>query len=182
MALSLANITKDEKLGSLSHAHLRQGVLNLRNALRWHRDQRGDDRCWADDIRLYELIPEKEGVITRLPEWEKMYVECSRFKQMRGSDKHTEIGLMATDSGSFDSDLDKMDGSGLVTEIMKLRDAIIKHRKLGPNKTSEDDAELYALLPEKIPGDFWLPSELLTNCRRFWETKQTHNPERIHEW
>jgi hypothetical protein len=182
MVLSLASSTKDEKLGTLSLTHLKQEILDFRKDLRYHRDQLGDDRCWVDDSLLYEHLPEKKGIITRLPKWDKMAVECSRFQRMRGSGKHTGIGFKEVNYNLFDSDLDKMDSTAMIRELMVLRVAVRKHRDLGPKKTLEDDAELYALLPEKIPADFWLPPELLINCHRFWDIKQTHNPEKIHEW
>jgi predicted transport protein len=28
------------------------------NAIRMHRDQNGDDRCWEDDVTLYKKLPE----------------------------------------------------------------------------------------------------------------------------
>lgn len=33
-------------------------VERLRNAIRQHRDARGDDRCWLDDEELYRTLPE----------------------------------------------------------------------------------------------------------------------------
>ena len=33
-------------------------VLRLRDAIRIHRDQRGDDRCFQDDATLYAVLPE----------------------------------------------------------------------------------------------------------------------------
>lgn len=30
----------------------------LMNAIRKHRDQRGDDRCWLNDEELYKVLPE----------------------------------------------------------------------------------------------------------------------------
>lgn len=33
-------------------------VAFLEAAIRKHRDQRGDDRCWLDDEDLYRLLPE----------------------------------------------------------------------------------------------------------------------------
>lgn len=37
---------------------LRAEVERLRDAVRLHRDQRGDDRCWLDDETLYAILPE----------------------------------------------------------------------------------------------------------------------------
>ncbi len=33
-------------------------IEKLRAAIRKHRDQRGDDRCWLDDEELYKALPE----------------------------------------------------------------------------------------------------------------------------
>ncbi len=33
-------------------------AVRLANAIRRHRDQRGDDRCWLDDEELYRELPE----------------------------------------------------------------------------------------------------------------------------
>jgi len=37
---------------------LRRRVAELESAIRLHRDQRGDDRCWLDDRQLYAALPE----------------------------------------------------------------------------------------------------------------------------
>jgi hypothetical protein len=39
-------------------AVLRNELEVLRDAVREHRDQRGDDRCWLDDEKLYAALPE----------------------------------------------------------------------------------------------------------------------------
>ena len=48
----------DKDLDLVSHNSLKDEVLKLRNAIRSHRDQKGDDRCWMDDIELYKALPE----------------------------------------------------------------------------------------------------------------------------
>lgn len=40
------------------NAEVRAEVDRLREAIRMHRDQRGDDRCWQDDHTLYDVLPE----------------------------------------------------------------------------------------------------------------------------
>jgi hypothetical protein len=37
---------------------LQDELDSLRDAVRKHRDQRGDDRCWLDDEELYRALPE----------------------------------------------------------------------------------------------------------------------------
>lgn len=45
-----------------SHTLTEHALLNeiklLQDAIRKHRDQRGDDRCWLDDEELYKVLPE----------------------------------------------------------------------------------------------------------------------------
>jgi hypothetical protein len=42
----------------LRESELFAEVERLRTAIRKHRDQRGDDRCWMDDEELYKALPE----------------------------------------------------------------------------------------------------------------------------
>lgn len=56
-------------------------VERLRNAIRQHMNERGDDRCHADDGRLYAVLPEGD---TR-PERETLVTveNCQRFIECR---------------------------------------------------------------------------------------------------
>lgn len=56
-AVSAAQGREEERLrDALSVAQA--NVAGLRAAVRKHRDQRGDDRCWLDDEELYQALPE----------------------------------------------------------------------------------------------------------------------------
>lgn len=58
----------DQDLETMSTDLLREEVKKLRDVIRYHRDQKGDDRCWVDDLRLYETLPEgSEGYDSTLP-------------------------------------------------------------------------------------------------------------------
>lgn len=48
----------DLALVGTNQKRLIEMVLELRKAIRSHRDQRGDDRCWMDDEELYKVLPE----------------------------------------------------------------------------------------------------------------------------
>lgn len=49
-------------------------------AIRKHRDQRGDDRCWLDDRELYTALPEGlDGADLRLHCPEEMLANCKRY-------------------------------------------------------------------------------------------------------
>lgn len=55
-------------------------VQQLESAIRKHRDQRGDDRCWLDDEELYKVLPEgysppKRDSAVELKMCEK-YISC----------------------------------------------------------------------------------------------------------
>lgn len=53
-----------ERLAALvgDEESVRAGILRrcyaMEQAVRKHRDQRGDDRCWVDDEELYKALPE----------------------------------------------------------------------------------------------------------------------------
>jgi len=54
----------------------------FRHAIRNHRDQRGDDRCYLDDAELYSVLGESEAV-TVLPPKEVFLANCARFHASR---------------------------------------------------------------------------------------------------
>lgn len=58
-----------------------QEVKRLRRAIRKHRDERGDDRCWLDDETLYGVLPEGFTPPTRDTRVEKS--NCDRFISSR---------------------------------------------------------------------------------------------------
>ncbi len=57
-------------------------IARLKNAIRRHRDNRGDDRCWLDDQELYAALGETEAVFI-LPPRPVFLKNCERFFDMR---------------------------------------------------------------------------------------------------
>lgn len=57
-------------------------VADLVEAIRHHRDQRGDDRCWLDDQELYAVLGEGPAE-TGLPPRDIFLANCARFWQCR---------------------------------------------------------------------------------------------------
>lgn len=57
-------------------------IAGLENAIREHRDQRGDDRCWLDDERLYAVLPDHTAN-TALPDKATFLKNCERFWKCR---------------------------------------------------------------------------------------------------
>ena len=79
----MTTTTLDQDLEQLTEQELRVEILNLRNGIRLHRNEKGHDRCWVDDLRLYELLPEKLPANTTLPEREEFLANCHRFYESR---------------------------------------------------------------------------------------------------
>lgn len=78
----------DEDVFGLSVHQLQDEVLKLRNGIRAHRDQKGDDNCWLDDqMYLYGLLPEKIGAEPELPNKDLMMLNCSRYYECRQNGK-----------------------------------------------------------------------------------------------
>lgn len=73
---------RDDDLLPLTDEALRTEVRRLRDGIRSHRDQRGDDRCWLDDEKLYGLLPEGVQARTHM-DFELMYPNCRRFLETR---------------------------------------------------------------------------------------------------
>ena len=73
----------DKDLESLSKEELQQEILRLRTGIREHRDAKGHDRCWLDDIDLYNLLPEKLPADTKLPDREEFLTNCNKFYENR---------------------------------------------------------------------------------------------------
>lgn len=67
-------------------------------AIRKHRDQRLDDRCWMDDIELYEALPEgadpKFVDLRQLPEAE-MLANCAQFVKCRRTEATPKEAIVA---------------------------------------------------------------------------------------
>jgi hypothetical protein len=60
----------NEDVEQMSHFEAQTEVLRLREAIRLHRDERGHDRCWLDDMRLYAVLGENSGDQTLPPKCE----------------------------------------------------------------------------------------------------------------
>ena len=77
----------DYDLTTLSPEQLKAELLRLRNGIRQHRDEKGHGRCWLDDLRLYDLLPEKLPADTKLPPREEFLENCARFHETRQGKK-----------------------------------------------------------------------------------------------
>ncbi|MDO8599423.1 MAG: hypothetical protein Q7S02_04905 [bacterium] len=164
-------------------AQLQDRIRVVRSAIRHHRDQRGDDRCWVDDDLLSHVVLGKPD-LTELPSKSTFMGRCRVFhERRRASAPAVPRPIVHEDP---DGDLVTMS----VDELQRVRDALIDgvrtHNEKGEAKTWKDDVALYMMLPEKDLGDLAHPDELLANCERFYEVKcaevESGCPLRPHQW
>lgn len=107
-------------------------IEKLLAAIRKHRDEKGDDRCWLDDVELYRALPEGAvEVDLRLHEPEAMLANCRRFianrhdpsvpyvsPQRRIEELEAEVKRHTTPTDEFDGELVVRDG---VTDVVRAR-------------------------------------------------------------
>jgi hypothetical protein len=63
--------------------YLREKIYELEDAIRNHRDQKGDDRCFLDDMELYKVLGDKVPFDNRLPPKCDFLESCKRFWEQR---------------------------------------------------------------------------------------------------
>ena len=95
----------------------RTEYLKLKTAIRKHSDQRGDDRCWLDDIELYDALGEESaGVNMTLPPKCEFLKSCERFWEQRQFQKQ-------------EPSPDEMTIGQLQNEVKRLRELLSTHEK-----------------------------------------------------
>jgi len=63
----------------------------LRAGIRAHRDARGNDRCWLDDLVLYRLLRDRDTGLTALPDRQTFLANCERFHANRQHSLHRAL-------------------------------------------------------------------------------------------
>ncbi|QQR93018.1 MAG: hypothetical protein IPJ89_02125 [Candidatus Iainarchaeum archaeon] len=186
---------KREELASLGNSALLYAIKERRDYLRWHRDQKLDDRCWIDDLGLWEFLDSTPAHQGKIPSFEEGMRLCKEFYAHRRMDVPDPLpGDAVSDPHQWDVDLTRMHHGELVDVLHAIQQGIQAHSVIGSRpRTHEDDRTLYALLPEKIPADFRLPPEPeflgeakapRAGCPSFWRSHsncktETHD---LHRW
>jgi hypothetical protein len=73
----------DQDLELMDVSQLKQEILKLRNSIREHRDAKGNDRCWLDDVELYQKLPENIQADFTLPEKKEFLKNCEAYHKNR---------------------------------------------------------------------------------------------------
>ena len=167
-------------------------IQRLRAALRYHRGQLGDYRCWVDDVRVYQAANLTSYRLPQIPNTERFEAYCQAFweNRQRPAEKgkgdlslNSERGILPL-APSSDDDLQTKALGDLQSELIRLREGIERHELRGfLGRTAEDDEQLYALLPERTPWNSALPPRevFLPHCREFCSHCQKR-PEHFFEW
>lgn len=67
-------------------------IKELETAIRNHRDQKGDNRCWLDDLELYKVLNDGKSGDLSLPPKCEFLESCSRFWEQRHTNEGATIG------------------------------------------------------------------------------------------
>jgi len=109
-------------------ARLKSEVERFKNAIRKHRDQKGDDRCWLDDLDLYSMLDDGEPVDFSLPPKEEFLKSCERFycqRQNPAAQTHP-LPLGCRTIGQLESLVRRFEGDPDDGGIDRLREANAK--------------------------------------------------------
>lgn len=68
-------------------------IVKLRAQIRSHRDAKGNDRCWENDVALYKLLPEPlpEEFTPEMPPACEFMLRCAEYRKQQAQD--TEIWI-----------------------------------------------------------------------------------------
>lgn len=67
----------------MNKSELSAEIERLKNAIRNHRDQKGDDRCWMDDQELYAVLGDGNLGDNTIGDPKKMLRNCEKFIAVR---------------------------------------------------------------------------------------------------
>lgn len=75
----LKSVEFRKKIDEMSIQELKDEIIKLRQAIILHRDERGHDRCWLDDCRLYQVLGDVNPNEMILPPKEEFLQNCEQY-------------------------------------------------------------------------------------------------------
>lgn len=182
-------------LARFSDGLLLAAILERRQVIRGHRDARGDDRCWLDDYLVWAMLDDSAPASTSPPPLQVAMMKCREFYRLRRADFADPIPTDAIiNPALWNQDLRQMTRERLLDELVKIQEAIRRHRDIPDSpRIIDDDRALYSVLPENIPADFRLPPEEefigaakapAAGCPAFWRSHLSCQCSRhnLHQW
>jgi len=160
--LALPSTHEDLTELRLTRAQLIDAIKRRRKAIRKHRDQKGDDRCWLDDFWLYVFLNDSKPAPTKVPAFEPGLEQCKLFFVFRRADAPDPLPPDAIlDRRFWEGGLNQRPVWDLILILRQIQEALKAHRDLPEQENRprnlHDDRRLYSVLPEKMPADFRLP-------------------------
>lgn len=167
-------------------------IIAIRAAIRYHRGQISDFRCWVDDLRLYEITGLADPQERTVPSTERFLQRCEAYWELRQRPAEIGRGSASLNSESAplsipqysNQDLDQLSPHELAETLNSLIAVVSDHCAAGfLGRTHTDDEKLYAVLPEQTEWSSALPARhvFLTNCERFCAHCQKR-PEDLLDW
>jgi hypothetical protein len=167
-------------LQRLSKSQLISLIKERRKVIRYHRDQKGDNRCWLDDFLVWDML---ENSTLSVPDsFEGKMKICREFYTYRRAKKDDSFPVVSSFSTHSDRELKSLNKIQLILQIFIIQGVIGSHRDIsGRPRSNKDDAELYLVLPEDTKADFRLPKrkEFLgeakapnAGCPSFWRSHE----------
>ena len=164
----------------------------IRAAIRYHRAQISDYRCWVDDLRLYQVaeIPGYSNLVVPSPN--EFMSRCESFWDNRQRLNERGLGDKLIDSSKCaleidvdsNADIEGLSEQSLSELLSGLQSAVKQHESKGfQGRSVTDDVKLYAMLPDQLEWNSSLPERgyFLSNCSKFCQHCQSH-PESLLEW
>lgn len=63
----------------MTSAQLRRELMQLRHAIRKHRDAQNNARCWHNDLQLYAALPEEQDPGKMIGDEATLLRNCKRY-------------------------------------------------------------------------------------------------------
>lgn len=73
----------EETFADIALVSALERIRQLENAVKKHRDQKGDDRCYLDDLELYKVLYDNVEPDLALPSKEVFLKNCERYFECR---------------------------------------------------------------------------------------------------
>jgi hypothetical protein len=73
----------DADIKEMTVEQLQEKLQVIRDVVRWWSNQKGDDRCWLDDVKVMEAVLPHGEVNFEMPTDLEFIKNCIRFKESR---------------------------------------------------------------------------------------------------
>lgn len=143
----------------MTHDEALKRIQELDQAIRNHRDARGDDRCWLDDIELYKMLGESEvpeAMKLSLPDKEAFLGRCAAYwehRQKPGSEPWKTVEALEKRIAELAEMLNRA-GDEAKLQVDSERDACVRQLQFFVDTAKENRDE--ETMPESLGTDHYI--------------------------